>query len=113
MRKRIEKELLRLGAPTGRMGYGQMVGVLELIMRDDRVTSATRVLYPKVADRFETRPERIERNVREEIRAIWDYGNQKRLDELFINRGKCPPGNKEFLYTLARHMEQEQPSYTN
>lgn len=106
MRRTIERELLKLGAPTGRLGYAQMVCALELIMYDDQVTSTTRVLYPLVAVKCATKPARIERNVREEIRAIWDYGNQKRLDELFVNRGKFPPGNKEFLYTLARHLEQ-------
>lgn len=106
MKKRIEKELLNLGAPTGRLGYQQMACVIELILRDSKVQSTTRVLYPQVAERCETKAARIERNLREEIRAIWNYGNQKRLDEMFVNRGKFPPGNKEFLYTVARHLEQ-------
>lgn len=110
MKKVIERELLNLGAPTGRLGYVQMACALELIMYDDQVTSTTRVLYPKVAARCATKPARIERNIREEIRAIWDFGNQKRLDELFINRGKFPPGNKEFLYTIARNLEQAHPA---
>lgn len=106
MRSRIERELLTLGAPTGRLGYVQMACALELIVRDEQVTSTTNVLYPQVAERCATKPARIERNVREEIKAIWSYGNQRRLDQLFINRGKYPPGNKEFLYTLARHLQQ-------
>ena len=103
---RIDQELLRLGAPTGRLGYVQMAIAIELIMQEEQVTSTTRVLYPKVAERCGTKPARIERNVREEIKAIWNYGNQKRLDQLFINRGKYPPGNKEFLYTVARYLQQ-------
>ena len=106
MRPRIEQELLRLGAPTGRLGYVQMAIALELIMQEEQVTSTTRVLYPKVAERCSTKPARIERNVREEIKAIWNYGNQKRLDQLFINRGKYPPGNKEFFYSVARYLQQ-------
>ncbi len=106
MNARIDQELLRLGAPTGRLGYVQMAIALELIMQEEQVTSTTRVLYPKVAERCGTKPARIERNVREEIKAIWNYGNQKRLDQLFINRGKYPPGNKEFLYTVARYLQQ-------
>ena len=106
MRGKIEQELLRLGAPTGRLGYVQMACALELILEEEQVTSTTHVLYPRVAERCATNPARIERNVREEIKAIWTYGNQKRLDQLFYNRGKYPPGNKEFLYTLARHFQQ-------
>ena len=106
MRPKIEQELLHLGAPTGRLGYVQMALALELIMQDEQVTSTTRVLYPMVAQRCNTQPARIERNVREEIKAIWNYGNQKRLDQIFYNRGKYPPGNKEFLYTIARHLQQ-------
>lgn len=108
MRSIIERELLYLGAPTGRLGYVQMACALELILQDDQVTSTTRVLYPKVAERCHTKPARIERNVREEIKAIWTYGNQDRLNRLFINRGKYPPGNKEFLYTMARNLQQNQ-----
>ncbi len=106
VKPKIEQELLKLGAPTGRLGYVQMAMALELIMQEEQVTSTTRVLYPKVADECKTKPARIERNVREEIKAIWNYGNQKRLDQLFYNRGKYPPGNKEFLYTVARHLQQ-------
>ena len=106
MRSKIDQELLRLGAPTGRLGYVQMAMTLELIMQEEQVTSTTRVLYPKVAEKCGTKPARIERNVREEIRAIWDYGNQARLDTMFYNRDKYPPGNKEFLYTVAKHLEQ-------
>ncbi len=104
----IDRELLKLGAPTGRLGYVQMAITLELIMQEEQVISTTRVLYPKVAQRCNTKPARIERNVREEIKAIWTYGNQKRLDELFINRAKYPPGNKEFLYTIARYLQQNE-----
>lgn len=106
MGSKIERELLNLGAPTGRLGYVQMAIALELIMQEEQVTSTTRVLYPLVAERCNTKPARIERNVREEIKAIWNYGNQKRLDQIFYNRGKYPPGNKEFLYTVARHLQQ-------
>lgn len=105
MKTAIERELLQLGAPTGRLGYDQMVCMIALIMEDTHVVSTTRVLYPKVAEQCDTKSARIERNVREEIKAIWNYGNQERLDQLFINRGKYPPGNKEFLYTLARHLQ--------
>ena len=111
MRKAIERELLRLGAPTGRLGYVQMATALELIMFDEQVTSTTQVLYPQVARRCNTKPARIERNIREEIKAIWDFGNQTRLNELFAARGVYPPGNKEFLYTLARQLEQTCPQF--
>jgi len=106
MKRLIEKELLLLGAPTGRLGYAQMVCAIELILNVSHVISTTHELYPQVAERCGTKPARIERNVREEIRAIWDYGNQERLDAMFYNRDKYPPGNKEFLYTIAKHLEQ-------
>lgn len=106
VRSTIERELLNLGAPSGRLGYEQMLCALEYLAEDHQVISTTRVLYPEVAKRCNTKPARIERNIREEIKAIWLYGNQKRLNQLFINRNDCPPGNKEFLYTLTRHMQQ-------
>ena len=106
VRSKIERELLTLGAPTGRLGYEQMACALELILQHTQVTSTTNVVYPLVAEQCATKAARIERNVREEIKAIWTYGNQSRLDQLFINRGKYPPGNKEFLYTIARHLQQ-------
>ena len=110
MKQQIERQLLQLGAPTGRLGYSQMVCTLELILMDPHVKSAVHVLYPRAAELCGTKPARIERNVREEIRAIWDYGNQELLDKMFFNRRTYRPGNKEFLYTLAKHLEQSDPS---
>ncbi|MEG1523597.1 MAG: sporulation initiation factor Spo0A C-terminal domain-containing protein [Clostridia bacterium] len=107
VRAKIEQELLNLGAPTGRLGYIQMACALEIIIKEDQVISTTRVLYPMIATLCNTKSARIERNIREEIRAIWIYGNQKRLNQLFINRETCPPGNKEFLYTIARRLQNE------
>lgn len=103
----IESELLELGAPAGRQGYIQMVTALEFIMQHDDVMCATANLYPYVAERLNTVPPRVERNIREEIYAIWSRGNQDRLNELFVNREKCPPGSKEFLYTLAHRLRHE------
>ena len=86
----IESELLELGAPAGRQGYIQMVTALEFIMQHDDVMCAAANLYPYVAERLNTVPPRVERNIREEIYAIWSRGNQDRLNELFVNREKCP-----------------------
>ena len=69
MQSIIDRELFKLGAPTGRLGYVQMAMTLELIMQEEQVISTTRILYPKVAQRCNTKPARIERNVREEIKA--------------------------------------------
>lgn len=74
LRRKIEKELLMLGAPTGRVGFVQMACALEIILHEDQVISATHDLYPMVAEQCETKATRIERNVREEIKAIWHYG---------------------------------------
>ena len=107
MDQQIERLLLQLGAPTGRLGYAQMICTLGLILTDPSVKSAVHVLYPRAAELCGTKPARIERNIREEIRAIWDYGNQELLDKMFFNRRTYRPGNKEFLYTLARHLYQD------
>lgn len=77
----IESELLELGAPAGRQGYIQMVTALEFIMQHDDVMCAAANLYPYVAERLNTVPPRVERNIREEIYAIWSRGNQDRLNE--------------------------------
>lgn len=103
----IEQKLLELGAPAGRHGYEQMVTALELIMQQEGVMSVSGCLYPQIAQLLNTRAVRVERNIREEINAIWVRGNQKRLNELFVNRTPYPPGSKEFLYTLARRLTHE------
>ena len=104
----IERELIRLGAPASRLGYRQMVHALEFILQQrEEILHTTSDLYPRVAEKLRTHPLRVERNIREEIAAIWTRGNQTRLDELFVNRTPYPPGAKEFLYTLARRFQQE------
>ncbi len=106
-RSEIEVKLMELGAPAGRQGYRQMVHALDFIMQQEEVVNITNDLYPRVAESLNTKPLRVERNIREEISAIWHRGNQSRLDELFVNRTPYPPGAKEFLYTLARRLNQE------
>lgn len=103
----IESQLLDLGAPAGRSGYIMMATALEFILKNSDVMSAVNNLYPYVAARHNTAPPRVERNIREEINAIWQHGNQNRLDQLFVCREDSPPGSKEFLYTLAIRLRHE------
>lgn len=96
----IESELLELGAPAGRQGYIQMVTALEFIMQHDDVMCAAANLYPYVAERLNTVPPRVERNIREEIYAIWSRGNQDRLNELFVNRENVRRAQRNFSTRL-------------
>lgn len=93
--------------PPGGKGIFKWSRRFEFIMQHDDVMCAATNLYPYVAERLNTVPPRVERNIREEIYAIWSRGNQDRLNELFVNREKCPPGSKEFLYTLAHRLRHE------
>lgn len=62
----ITKLLLQLGVPSHLNGYHYLRGSIEWLLSQDTGTRTpvTKQLYPILADRFQTRPTRVERGVR-------------------------------------------------
>jgi len=102
---KIEELIKKVGVPNHMLGYKYIIeAVLEILKcsRDDMCV--TKVIYPKVAEKFESSPEKVERAIRNAIEKTWQSGNQQYIDTLFgytINYHRGKPTNSEFLAMIA------------
>jgi two-component system response regulator (stage 0 sporulation protein A) len=99
-------DLMRdIGVPPHMAGYQYIrEAVIQTVRNSKLFGSVTKVLYPAVANKFNTTPERVERAIRNAIESTWAKGNPDSIDALFgytvnYNRGK--PTNSEFIAMMA------------
>lgn len=104
----ISKILIKLGIPANIKGYRYTREALKLVINDPEImNSVTKVLYPKVAEIFDTTPSRVERAIRHSIEVSVERGDKKLLDKYFTyssDVSKKKPTNSEFIAGLADHI---------
>lgn len=94
-----------IGVPAHIKGYQYLREAIVLAVNDmDVINSMTKVLYPMVAERYNTTPSRVERAIRHAIEVAWDRGDLDTLQKYFgytvsIDKGK--PTNSEFIAMIA------------
>lgn len=100
----IEKQLALFGIQPNRRGSAQMCCVLEQLLQN-RVSPSLTHAYAATAKRFGVRAAQVERNLHAVIARVWETADEAVLRSLMPWRsGGDPPGNREFLCTLAAHM---------
>lgn len=107
--KNLEKDVTEMiheiGVPAHIKGYHYLRDAIMMCVEDvDMLNSITKVLYPTIADKFQTTPSRVERAIRHAIEVAWSRGRMETLDALFgytINTGKGKPTNSEFIALIA------------
>lgn len=101
----ISELLSEVGVPPHFKGYLYLRDCIKLVAKDfDRLGSIMKTVYPTVAERYESSPQKIERTIRHAIETTWQRGNMDFLNELFGNtidaeRGKAT--NTLFIAKLA------------
>lgn len=95
----------QLGVPAHIKGYQYLrTAIIESVKDDEKLESVTKILYPTVADAYNTTPSRVERAIRHAIEIAWDRGNVDTLNAYFgytVNTGKGKPTNSEFIALIA------------
>ena len=77
--------LYKLGVTSNYMGFPQTAYAISLCMeQQERLTLATKWLYPEVAKRFGTNWKAVERNIRMTVSRIWE--NNRPLLERMASR---------------------------
>lgn len=107
--KNLEKDVTEMiheiGVPAHIKGYHYLREAIMMCVEDvEMLNSITKVLYPTIADNFQTTPSRVERAIRHAIEVAWSRGRMETLDGLFgytINTGKGKPTNSEFIALIA------------
>ena len=101
----VTEMIHEVGVPAHIKGYQYLRDAIVMSVKDmDMLNSITKVLYPTIADTFQTTPSRVERAIRHAIEVAWSRGRMETLDSLFgytINTGKGKPTNSEFIALIA------------
>ena len=108
-RKPMEVEVTALlhdmGVPAHVKGYQYLRdAILRALSDESLANNITKELYPKVAAKYNTSPDRVERAIRHAIELAWVRGNVDLMTEYFgytINLQKGKPTNAEFIAMVS------------
>jgi hypothetical protein len=104
----ITNALIKFGIPAHIRGFRYTRDALKvLMMNPNAMDSITKILYPDVAEMFDTTPSKVERAIRHAIEVAWDRGDVNYLNKYFNypnSRGKAKPTNSEFLSVIAEQL---------
>lgn len=94
-----------LGVPPHFKGYHYLVDAIRLVVNDMTLLhTVTKDLYPSIARRHNTSPERVERAIRNAIEVTMTRGNLAEIQRVFghlVDVGKGKPSNSSFIGRLA------------
>jgi two-component system response regulator (stage 0 sporulation protein A) len=94
----VTKIIREIGIPANVKGYHYLREAIVLTVNDmEMIDSITKVLYPAVAEKFDTTPSQVERSIRSAINLAWEKGDEWTLIKFFDSK----PTNAEFIATIA------------
>lgn len=105
LEKDVTNMIHEIGVPAHIKGYQYLREAIMMSVEDvEMLGSITKILYPTIAEKYQTTPSRVERAIRHAIEVAWSRGRMETLDALFgytINTGKGKPTNSEFIALIA------------
>ena len=100
-----------IGIPAHIKGYQYLRDAIMMIISEIELLGAvTKVLYPRIAEKYNTTPSRVERAIRHAIEVAWSRGNMDMINRLFgytIKLEKGKPTNSEFIAMVADKLRLE------
>jgi two-component system, response regulator, stage 0 sporulation protein A len=107
----ITQIIHEIGVPAHIKGYHYLREAIGMVYKDVEILgSITKILYPKIAEKYNTTPSRVERAIRHAIEVAWGRGNVDSIRSLFgntVNVGKSKPTNSEFIAMVADKLRIE------
>jgi two-component system response regulator (stage 0 sporulation protein A) len=107
----ITNVIHEIGVPAHIKGYLYLREAITMVYNEvDLLGAITKTLYPRIADKFNTTPSRVERAIRHAIEVAWSRGNMDSIRSLFgytINVSKAKPTNSEFIAMVADKLRIE------
>ena len=68
----ISRKLIGLGIPTRLKGYKYILAAIEQVLEDETsLEGVTKILYPDVAKKYNSTPQRVEKAIRHAIEVAW------------------------------------------
>ena len=103
--------LLTVGISAHLQGYYFLKESIKLAIENPTyINAVTKIMYPKVADRFKTTACRVERAIRHALEVSFNKGKIMKLNELFglrILDKNEKPTNSEFVALVADRLSLE------
>ena len=101
--------LHEVGIPASLKGYMYLKRAIEIafLCLDTVVGGITKIIYPSVAEYYNTTPSRVERAMRHAIETAWLRGNVDIIENIFsysYSSEKGKPTNGEFIANIADHL---------
>jgi len=107
----VTKILHELGVPSHIKGYQYVrTAIIEMFDDTDLIGAVTKVLYPRIALKYNTTVARVERAIRHAIEVAWNRGNYTTMTEMFgnsVDLERSKPTNSEFIATIADKLKLE------
>ena len=106
----ITKTLHELGVPSNIKGYYYIKEGILLMIDHEYMKKITKLLYPKIAKKYQSTESRVERSIRHAIDISWNRGNWDLMEEIFgnsIDIEKAKPTNSLFMITIAEKIRQK------
>ncbi|MCL6548784.1 MAG: sporulation transcription factor Spo0A [Alicyclobacillus sp.] len=107
----ITKIIHEIGVPAHIKGYHYLREAIGIVYQDvEMLGSITKVLYPRIAERYKTTPSRVERAIRHSIEVAWGRGNMEAIRNVFgytVSASKTKPTNSEFIAMIADKLRIE------
>ena len=105
LESKISDILLELGIPTRIKGFLFTKEALLLCKENPiAVTDACKEIYPKVAQKYDEKPARIERNIRTAKERMYKKGNKQKIKEVFHSDEVLV--NSEFLGRIIEYLKK-------
>jgi two-component system response regulator (stage 0 sporulation protein A) len=107
----VTRHIKTVGITANVKGYYYLRDAILMVHENfDLMNHLTIGLYAKVAEKYNSTPQRVERAMRHAIETAWNRGNLKVLEEFFgytIHDSKGKPTNGEFIAMLADKLNTE------
>ena len=95
----------KLGVPAHIKGYHYLRTAILCAVENGRLMECvTKLLYPSVAQKYDTTSSRVERAIRHAIEIAWDRGNSNVINEFFgytVDSYRGRPTNSEFIALIT------------
>ena len=100
-----------VGVPAHIKGYQYLREAIMMVVNDiEIINQITKTLYPRIAEKYNTTPSRVERAIRHAIEVAWGRGQAEVVENIFgytISASKGKPTNSEFIAMIADKLRLE------
>ncbi|MBR3970265.1 MAG: response regulator [Ruminococcus sp.] len=114
----IVTNLIRsLGIPAHIKGYRYIrTAILLCAQNGAYLDNMTKLLYPHIAEIYDTTSERVERAIRHSIEAAWNRNNKEAMSSFFgcsVENFRNKPTNSEFIALASDKLELHMRKFNN